>query len=147
MSTQTDGLPTLLSADPWNNLLDNWFSPILPSRSSRWSSIVRTPTIDVSEDEKQVTVRAEIPGISEKDIDISHEDGVLYLKGEKKGEQEEKKNGTYYKESWSGSFSRSISLGNGLDWNKVDAKFKNGVLAVTLPKVPGSDSRKKIAIH
>lgn len=148
MSTQIDSLPgTWLATDPINKLLDSWFGPALPNVPSRWPSFARTPAVDVSENEKQVTVRAEIPGISEKDIDISHEDGVLYLKGEKKGEEEKREKGSYYRESWSGSFSRAISLGNNLDWNKVDAKFKDGVLIVTLPKIPGADHRKKISIH
>lgn len=148
MSTQIDSLPsTWFATDPINKLLDSWFAPVSPSVSSRWPSFARTPAVDVSEDDKRVTVRAEIPGIGEKDVDISHEDGVLYLKGEKKGEEEKKEKGSYYKESWSGSFSRAISLGNNLDWNKVDATFKDGVLTVTLPKISGTDHRKKISIH
>ena len=140
-------LSTWNATDPWNALWNNWFSPNLPSLFSQSPSFTRTPAVDVYEDEKQVTVKAEVPGMNEKDVDVSHEDGVLYLKGEKKGEHEEKKKDSYYKESWSGSFSRAISLGNGVDWNKVDAKFKDGVLTIALPKIPNSENRKKIPVH
>lgn len=145
MKNQGDSLSgTWLAPDPWVSLADNCFNSVL-SVFSR-SIFPRIPAIDISDGDKLVSVKAEIPGISEKDVDPSHEGGVLYLKWEKQGEQEEKKNGSYYKESWSGSFSCSISLGNGVDWNKVDAKFKDNIFIITPPMIPGSETRKKITL-
>lgn len=92
-----------------------------------------SPSLDVVEGDDDFVVSVDLPGVSEKDIDITVANNVLTIRGEKKGENEEK--GTYYrKETWSGSFQRTISLPNTVDADKVDANMKNGVLSVRLPK-------------
>ncbi|GAB0113406.1 Hsp20/alpha crystallin family protein [Acidisoma sp. C75] len=101
------------------------------------------PQIEVSETDKMLTVTAEVPGLEEKDLDLSLKDGVLTLKGEKKSET----SGPSYSERWQGQFRRSLALGPDVDPEKVAASFKNGVLTVTLPKRPEAQSGlKKIAI-
>lgn len=109
---------------------------------------MRTPAIDISENDEEMTVTAEIPGLSEKDLDLSYLDGVLYLKGEKKEEKEVKGKNTWHRETWRGSFTRGIPVGRHVDWKKAQARYKDGVLNVTLPKThTGEEERLKIDIQ
>ncbi len=106
-----------------------------------------TPTIDVSETDKEVTVEAELPGVDEKDIDVTLTDNLLTIKGEKKQEKEEKKKDFHLTERSYGSFSRSMTLPFDADPGKIKAAFKDGVLTITLPKPPEVKAKvKKIAI-
>lgn len=92
-----------------------------------------SPSLDVVEHDEEFAVTVDLPGVSEKDIDITVANNVLTIRGEKNQEKEE--NGRYYrKETWSGSFQRTISLPNTVDADKVEAGMKNGVLTVRLPK-------------
>ncbi|MGQ3686366.1 MAG: Hsp20/alpha crystallin family protein [Candidatus Loosdrechtia sp.] len=90
--------------------------------------------IDLSETADSVIVKAEVPGIDPKEIDISIQDSILTIKGEKKEEKEEKGKTFYRIERRYGSFSRSIDLPASIDPNKVTAEYKNGVLEITLAK-------------
>ena len=109
---------------------------------------LRTPAVDISENDKELTVTAEIPGLSEKDLDLSYLDGVLYLKGEKKEEKETKGKNTWHRETWQGSFTRGIPVGRQVDWKKAQARYKDGVLNVTLPKTQAAENdRVKIDIQ
>ncbi|PYJ13800.1 MAG: hypothetical protein DME93_02085 [Verrucomicrobia bacterium] len=101
------------------------------------------PQVDVTETDKEIKVSAEIPGVEPKDIDVSVEDGVLTIKGEKKYEREEKEKGQYRMERSYGSFERAIELPAEVDESKAKAEFKKGVLRLTLPKRPGAPSRRK----
>lgn len=113
-----------------------------PGRISTFS-----PSVDVQETDKDVKVSAELPGIDEKDIEVSLDDNVLTLKGEKKEEHEEKDKTSYRVERSYGSFHRSILLPPEIDAENVKAKFKKGVLTVTLPKLKTEpEKRKKIDI-
>ncbi|MBN2510737.1 MAG: Hsp20/alpha crystallin family protein [Spirochaetales bacterium] len=93
-----------------------------------------SPAIDVIEDEHTYTVVCELPGMNEKDIDVSIASNVLTIKGEKKNEREEKKGSYYKKESWSGSFQRTLPLPASVNGDKISAQLKDGVLSVVLPK-------------
>ncbi len=93
-----------------------------------------SPAVDVSETPEAVTVKAEIPGIDPKDIDISLVGDVLTVKGEKKSEREEKKENYHLVERSYGSFARSISLPAAVNADKIDAKYEKGVLTVVCPK-------------
>ena len=93
-----------------------------------------SPAIDVIEHPDSYTVECNLPGIDQKDIDISIASGVLTIKGEKKTEQRSEKRKVYKKETWEGNFQRTISLPSAVDADKVEASFSNGVLKVTLPK-------------
>jgi len=92
------------------------------------------PRTDLSESENEVAVKVELPGVSAKDVDISLEGNILNIRGEKKEEKEERKRDYYYTERQFGSFHRSIQLPSSVDPDKVEAKFKDGVLTVTVPK-------------
>lgn len=101
-----------------------------------------TPSIDVKENSKEIKVTAELPGIDEKDISVSLEDNFLVLSGERKEEKKEEGEEYYHREMSYGSFRRAIPLDSKIDAEKVEAEFKNGVLNVSLPKLPGSESEK-----
>jgi len=92
------------------------------------------PAVDVSETGDKITVKAEIPGMEAKDIDISMVGDTLVIKGEKKAEKEEKDENYHMVERSYGSFSRSMKLPATVDPDKVDASYKNGVLTIVLPK-------------
>jgi len=93
-----------------------------------------SPAIDVVEHPDSFTVECDLPGIDQKDIDVSIASGVLTIKGEKKTEEKSEKNKVYKKETWEGSFQRTVSLPTGVDADKVEAAFTDGVLKITLPK-------------
>ena len=92
------------------------------------------PAIDLDETDKEMVVTAELPGVSEKDIEVSLAGDMLTIKGEKKTETEEKKGNSTYTERRYGSFARSLRLPFEVKDEQVDAKFKDGVLTVRLPK-------------
>ena len=105
------------------------------------------PRTDITETEHALEVSVELPGIDQKEIDIALNDNALTIKGEKKSEQQQSKKGYYLSERSYGSFYRSIPLPSGIDPDKANAEFKNGVLTITLPKTPEALSRvKKIEV-
>ena len=92
------------------------------------------PRVDISENKEAFLVKAEVPGIEPKDIQLSLENGVLILRGEKHQESEQKDERFYRTERTYGSFVRSLRLPANVDGTKVNAVFKNGLLTVMLPK-------------
>ena len=122
-----------------NRLFDDFFRGFDLPLASRLGLSSGWPHVEVSEAEKEIKVVAELPGMEEKDVELSLRDGVLTLKGEKQAET----NGSVYSERWHGSFQRSIDLGPDVDPDKVTASFKNGVLTVTLGKRPEAQSQVK----
>jgi len=101
------------------------------------------PFVDVSETAKEVIVKAELPGMDPKDIDVAVNGNVLSLRGErKKKEQEEKGENFYRVERRYGAFTRSIRLPAEVDGNKVKATYKDGVLNVSLPKTKETSTTK-----
>lgn len=100
------------------------------------------PRVDVAETEKEVQVSAELPGIEEKDVEVTLSDGALTIRGERREEKEEKEKDWYRREQSYGSFHRTIALPSEIDPDKVEATFKKGVLKVTLPKAPAAQAKK-----
>ncbi len=122
--------------DEMNKTIDNFFNREL-SFGTEWK-----PAVDVAETESDITVKAEIPGIDPKDVDISITGDKLTLKGEKK-EEKEKVGKCYHRvESSYGSFKRVIDLPVSVDVEKVVAKGENGLLEITLPKKEESKTKK-----
>ena len=108
---------------------------------------VFSPNIDVIENEKEIRISAELPGMEEKDIEVSLNKDSLSIKGEKREEKEDKGKGYYRMERSYGSFSRTIPVPVEVETDKVEAKFKKGVLNITLPKTAKAVSEtKKIAV-
>jgi HSP20 family protein len=97
-----------------------------------------TPRMDVSETEEAFRIDAELPGLEEKDIEVSIEDGVLTLKGERAEEKEEKDDpkGWHRRETFRGKFQRAVRLPESVDRDAVSASYRAGVLTLTLPKLP-----------
>jgi HSP20 family protein len=103
------------------------------------------PRIELSETDKTVTVSAELPGLSEKDVQVEIANGILSIRGEKKAERSDESK--FVSERYYGSFERQIPL-EGVEEDKAQADFKNGVLTVTLPKSEQSTRNvKRIAIN
>ena len=94
------------------------------------------PKIDVAETKDAITVKAEVPGVDQKDIAISLQDHVLTIKGEKEEEKEEKDKRYHRVERSYGAFSRMMRLPAAVDASKAAASFKDGVVTITLPKAP-----------
>lgn len=92
------------------------------------------PPVDLSETKELLTVKIELPGLEKKDIDLSVDNGLLTIKGEKKEEKEETDKHFHRIERSYGSFARTIALPVDVKEDKVDATFKDGILTVTLPK-------------
>jgi HSP20 family protein len=106
-----------------------------------------SPSIDVKEDDKEINVKAELPGLDEKDVEVLLTDNSLTIKGEKKEDKEDKGKNYYRMERSYGSFRRVIALPQGLDPDKAKADFKNGVLSISLPKTEeASQNARKISI-
>ncbi|MDD3581680.1 MAG: Hsp20/alpha crystallin family protein [Desulfobacca sp.] len=115
-----------------DRLWDDYFGPGrrgLKPLEAEWA-----PVVDISESADQVTVKAEIPGLEAKDIDISLSGDLLTIKGEKKSEREEKDENYHLVERSYGSFSRSLRLPVGVEAEKIQASYKQGVLTITCPK-------------
>jgi HSP20 family protein len=109
----------------------------LPISAPGWST--GWPHVEVSETADEVKVMAELPGLEQKDIEVTLHDGMLTIKGEKKSES----NGAVYSERWHGRFERSLQLGPDVDPDKVNAAFKNGVLTITVTKRPEAQRQVK----
>lgn len=141
-----DDNPFALLRKEMDSLFDSFFRgfDIEPFEVS-YSGFI--PRINVAETEKEVRVSAELPGTDEKDIDVSLQNDILTIKGEKKQEKEDRGKDYYTMERSYGSFSRSIQIPAEVETDKIEAKFKKGVLTVTLPKTTKAvEETKKIAV-
>lgn len=101
------------------------------------------PSLDVYETEKEITIQAELPGIDEKEINLSLNRNVLTIRGKKESEEEEKGKSYYRRERSYGEFQRSIELPEGIDEDKIDATYEKGILKVVVPKSEESMSISK----
>jgi len=105
------------------------------------------PAVDVADKDNGFEITAELPGLDEKNVEVTVANDILTIKGEKKEEKEEKEKDYYRSERRYGSFERSFELPAGVDQNKIEAKFEKGVLKITMPKTLEAQKKaKKIAI-
>jgi HSP20 family protein len=126
-----------------NRLFNTFFETPAPGNSGslrRW-----VPAMDLVETENDFILRADLPGLTEDDVKIELEDNLLTISGERKTEHEERKEGYYRIERASGSFSRSLTLPEGVDAEAVKASFDHGVLEVRVPK-PEARKPHKVSI-
>lgn len=137
--------------DEMDRLFDVFFTgfggPLWPATRS---TAVREfmPSVDVSETDGQVKVSAELPGMTEQDINVEIDEDRVTISGEKKAEDEEEKGGRYWRESSYGRFRRDVPLPAGVDSDNAKASFKNGKLHVTIPKSEqAKQKRKSVEIH
>jgi HSP20 family protein len=126
-----------------DRLFDDFFhSPMLAlgrGASMQW------PTVEVSQTDSEIRITAEVPGMTEKDVELLVEDGVLTLRGEKKSESEDRHRG--YSERFYGRFERRIALPAGVDEENAKAEFRDGVLNVTLPRNRDAERGRRIPIN
>ena len=119
---------------------DRFFGPANAERGYQWK-----PSVDVFEDEAGVHVEVDVPGVKPEDIKIEVEKNVLTVRGERKLEHEDKKEGYHRVERYFGTFSRSFALGDEVSTEDVDAKYDAGVLRINLQKRPAA-KRREIAV-
>lgn len=131
-----------------DKLFDSFFGGrFLHPRDADDDMEMAVPTVDVKEDDTRIMIEAELPGLDEKDVELTLRDHVLTIAGEKKSEKEEKKDNYHIMERRYGSFQRVLRLPDTVDEDKIEAVVEKGVLKVTLPKKPEAVSeQKKIAI-
>jgi HSP20 family protein len=144
MSTATALAPlrsfrSLLAADPFrgmrgfNSLFDDGFGP-MGERGEELNLGAWAPSCDIFETKNEIVVKAELPGVHKEDVKVNVENGILMIRGERKLEEETKREDYYRMERSYGEFARSFTLPTLVDANKITADFKHGVLRVTLPK-------------
>ncbi len=134
-NVEVDRLFDRFFREPWWG--GSQFLPELRSGGWSWS-----PSLDLNESEKEITVRAEIPGVDPQDFDISVSGNVLTISGEKKSESEERGDNVYRAERRFGSFRRSIALPEVVDLEKISADYNKGVLTIHLAKSERATARR-----
>ncbi|MDT3379660.1 Hsp20/alpha crystallin family protein [Labrys neptuniae] len=129
-----------------NRLFNDFGSGFPNFRQSLWTgqstNADLSPRMDVAETDQAIELTAELPGLQEKDIEVTLTDNVLTIRGDKKSERDETNKNYHLVERRYGSFARRMELPPGIDASKIDAKFSNGVLVVTVPKSSPSVARK-----
>lgn len=146
--------PSLLDKDefltPFSNLFDDFFNDSLTGVFGKdFFGQGSYPKVDVRDEEKQIVIEAEVPGLTKDQISVEIDNGVLRIKGEKKVIDENKSKRYIHRELKHSSFCRTFSIGDNVNADKLDAKFQNGILEVILPKKvpdPKVEPVKKIEI-
>ena len=142
---------SLVRYEPWNLLnqlhgdLDRLFSGRTGELSEETSNIATSdwaPAVDIKEDNDQYLIHADIPGVDPKEIEVSLENGVLTIKGERKSETREEREGYKRVERVRGTFFRRFSLPDTADSEKVSARSKDGVLEISIPKQEKASPRR-----
>jgi HSP20 family protein len=138
---QTSGHPVAALQRETNRLFDEFLRGSLspfPSAFAGFPDIsagAGWPRIDIDESEREVRVKADLAGIDREDVDVSVADGVLTIRGEKKHDEEDVGRHHYRRERFYGSFSRSVQVPADVELERIEAKMKDGVLQVTMPKL------------
>ena len=126
----------------FDTMYDRFFEPDFMPATSVFGKGKWGPNLDISEGRKDITVKAEIPGIEAKDFDISINGRRLNIRGEKKQEETEEEETYYRVERSHGYFNRTIELPSEVDPNKVDASYKKGILKIKLRKTKSSETKR-----
>ena len=133
--------------DPFREVaaLQNRVNSLFRDFNEGESSLTTTnfiPAVDIYEDEKRIVLKLEVPGIPEKDLDVTVENNTLVVKGERKFEKEEKEENFHRIERRYGSFSRAFTLPTTVETENIDAKYENGVLKLELKKKPEAQPKQ-----
>jgi HSP20 family protein len=128
-----------------NRLFNTFFDPSGQNTGHNGTARRWIPAMDLVETDADFVLRADLPGLAENDVSIEVEDSVLTISGQRKTEHEERKEGYYRVERASGTFSRSLTLPEGVDPERVEASFDRGVLEVRIPK-PEQRKPRKVTI-
>lgn len=148
VARREEELPILDLRRHMNDLFDSFFDDFERGFDRPLPGFARgsrdlTPRMDVSETDTEVVVSADLPGLEEKDLQVTVDQGLLTLRGVRQEEREEKKRSYHLMERSYGEFQRAIPLPAGIDEGRIKAAFKKGVLTVHLPKLPEAQSKKK----
>jgi HSP20 family protein len=131
-----------------NRMFDDMFRGIAPNAPSNENTLI--PSMDVSQEEGQLKIQADLPGVSSDNLEIEvSDDNVLTITGKREQEREEEQEGVMLRERSFGSFRRSIQLPEGAETDQIEATFKDGVLHLTCPvpqQVEGQPKTKKIEV-
>jgi len=127
-----------------DRLFDDVFRGTMPSLGMGRGATV-WPNLDVRETDQEVRITAEMPGMSDKDIELLVEDGLLTLRGERKSETDDKERG--YSERFYGRFERRIALPSGVDHSAAKADFNDGLLTIAMPKTADAERGHRIPIN
>jgi HSP20 family protein len=121
---------------PFSSWYDEYFNDLLPfdAFDADFFGKGAYPKVDVIDEENQIIINAEIPGLTKEQVSVDLEDGILRIKGEKQQKDEQKNKNYVHRELKHSSFCRSFSIGDNIDKDSVDAKFENGLLRITLKK-------------
>lgn len=147
LDVRRDTDPILKMQREMNRMFESFFdNPFGAMRSmENWEGFA--PNIDVYETDKEIKMDVELPGMDEKNIDISLHNGILTISGKREDEETQKEKSYYRHERTFGSFRRSIQLPDEVDEDRIDASYSKGILKITLPKSEQSvTSRRKIEI-
>ena len=150
-SRQQNTAPTMWRDNEWSPIsnlrreMDRLFDDMFrsPAFGSFGTGFTSWPSLDVKDNDREVIVTAEVPGMNEKDIELLLDNGMLTIRGEKKGEKDERG----YSERWYGRFERRIPLPASVDMDGSKADFRDGLLTVTLPKSAEADRGRRIPIN
>ncbi len=142
-TTRNNGYPAAWNAGVLHRSLDDLLEDFFGGSGIQREAGLIAPRFEVSETDNAIIVDAELPGMDEKNIELTLQDNILTIKGEKKKEEETKKKNCYISERSYGRFQRSLQLGSGIDAGKVGASFKKGVLTVTIPKTEPEKSKTR----
>ena len=143
---QEQNLPKIY--EPFRDILgwddDQFFGlPILPFRDKSLArNFAFNPALDVSEEADRFVVKADLPGMDKKDVQVNVQNDILTIKGERKAESEQKGKNYHRVERSYGSFQRSIRLGQAVKSKDIKANYKNGVLEIVLPKSEDSQTKQ-----
>lgn len=139
MTTLSKRTRSPAAATPFGHLFDDWFAktPAFYPASRGLS-----PAMDIEEDESAITVRTELAGVNKDDVHITLDEGVLTITGEKHSDRETKEKSYHLVERTFGSFTRSVQLPSGVDFENAEADFENGVLKVRVPKSEAAKPKK-----
>jgi HSP20 family protein len=132
----------LVKPEPFSRDVDRLFNAFFGTQTEarRW-----VPPMDLVEADDHFVLKADLPGVSEGDVSIEVQDGTLTITGERKAEHESRERGWYRIERSTGSFSRSLTLPEGVDPDGIDAEFDRGVLTVRIPK-PAERKPRRVEI-
>ena len=132
-----------------NRMFDDMFGGLArrPGGQQRGQLTEWAPAVDVLQRDGDLVVRAELPGVRPEDVDITLQNNVLTLSGERREEQEEQRGGYYVRERRRGSFSRSMTLPEGVNEDSIRARYENGVLEVTIEGAAAVREPRRIQVE
>ncbi len=131
-----------------NRMFDDLLRGGSPGSQERGQGgVMLAPHMDISETDREVRIKAELPGVADKDIEVSLDDDVLTIRAEKRQERREEREGVHVSERAFGTFQRSVRLPFPVNADQVKAGFENGVLTVTLPKAQPEEKTRRIQVQ